>query len=72
VYFITDQELPVGSKLNFSITLPTKITRGTEVLVWAQGKVVRAERKRENETEHVGLAVTIDEYEFIRVRPTLS
>lgn len=71
VYFMTDQEFPLGSKLHFNLTLPAKITRGTEVVVRAQGRVVRAEKKMENETEHVGLAVTIDQYEILRVRPTL-
>ncbi len=71
VYFMIDQGLPLGSKLQFSLTLPAKITRGTEVVVWARGRVVRAEKKMENEIEHVGLAVTIDQYEILRVRTTL-
>ncbi len=46
VYFTIDQDLTPGSELDFTLTLPAEITRGTEVFIRAHGKVVRIEKKQ--------------------------
>jgi len=66
VYFILDQELVAGTELDFMLTLPAEITRGTEVFIHAQGKVVRVDRKDEEGRQRVGVAAVIQKYDIIR------
>ena len=66
VYFTIDQELTAGAELDITLTLPAEITRGTEVFVRAQGKVVRVEQKSDDDTVRVGVAVVIERYDIIR------
>ncbi len=66
VYFILDQELVAGAELDFMLTLPAEITRGTEVFIHAQGKVVRVDRKDEEGKQRVGVAAVIQKYDIIR------
>jgi hypothetical protein len=70
VYFTMDQELPPGSALELSFTLPAEMTEGTEVFVSAQGRVVRVER--ESDAERVGVAMAIEKYEIVRAKASLS
>ena len=72
IYFILDQDLVAGSELDITLTLPAEITRGTEVFVRAQGKVVRVEKKPSNGKEHIGVAAVIERYEIIRNEPAPS
>ncbi len=64
VYFTIDKDLAPGAELDITLTLPAEITRGTEVFVRAQGKVVRVERHPE--AERVGVAAVIERYDIIR------
>lgn len=66
VYFTIAQDLSAGAELDITLTLPSEITRGTEVLVRAQGRVVRVERKQQNGSEHIGVAAVIERYDIIR------
>ena len=66
VYFMIDQNLAAGSELDFMLTLPAEITRGTEVFIRAHGKVVRVDRKDENGKERLGVAAVIQKYDIIR------
>jgi hypothetical protein len=69
VYFIIDQNLETGSALDFMLTLPAEITRGTEVFIHAQGKVVRVENQPRDGERRVGVAAVIEKYDIIRTEP---
>jgi len=66
VYFILDQELAAGTELDFMLALPAEITRGTEVFIHAQGKVVRVDRKEEEGRPRIGVAAVIQKYDIVR------
>jgi len=66
VYFTLHKELAPGTELDFTLTLPAEITRGTEVFVRAHGRVVRIDRQDDQEHEGVGVAAVIERYDIIR------
>jgi c-di-GMP-binding flagellar brake protein YcgR len=66
MYFIVTQELQAGSELDITLTLPGEITHGSDVLVRAQGKVVRVERRLEDGETRMGVAAVIERYDIIR------
>jgi hypothetical protein len=66
VYFTLTKELFPGTELDFTLTLPAEITRGTEVFVRAHGKVVRVEKRRDDGHETIGVAAVIERYDIIR------
>jgi|SRR5712692_320307 PilZ domain-containing protein len=66
IYFTIDKDVATGAELDITLTLPAEITRGTEVFVRAQGKVVRVEKKVNDGREHVGVAAVIERYDIIR------
>ena len=66
VYFTIDQEMGAGAELDITLTLPSEVTRGSEVFIRAMGKVVRVDRKSENGSGRVGVAAVIERYEIIR------
>lgn len=66
VYFTTQKELATGSEVDFTLTLPPEITRGSEVLVRAHGRVVRIDRHGEEDLPTVGVAAVIERYDIIR------
>jgi PilZ domain len=70
VYIMADTDLPVGSPIEFDITLPaTVLGTPTDVEVRCTGRVVRKEsgattgKKKQKKS---GVACVIDEYKFIR------
>ena len=70
VYFTLQKELALGTELDFTLTLPAEITRGTGVFVRAHGRVVRVDRQPVEEThESVGIAAVIERYDIIRGEP---
>lgn len=69
IYFTIDQELAAGAELDITLTLPAEITRGTEVFVRAQGRVVRVERRSLDGTDRLGVAAVIERYDIIRGEP---
>ena len=60
------KELAPGTELDFTLTLPAEITRGTEVFVRAHGRVVRMDKRRDEEHETIGVAAVIERYDIIR------
>jgi hypothetical protein len=66
VYFTLDKDLEAGAELDITLTLPSEITRGTEVLVRAQGRVIRVERDDQEDSRRVGVAAVIERYDIIR------
>src|ERR1700729_1519395 len=66
VYFTLDQDLESGTELDITLTLPAEITRGTEVFVRAQGRVVRVDRQQDDARDLSGVAAIIERYDIIR------
>ena len=66
VYFIMEKELLAGTEIDFTLTLPAEITRGTEVFVRAHGRVVRVDRKPDDARDLSGVAAVIERYDIIR------
>ena len=69
VYFTIDQDLDTGAELDITLTLPSEVTRGSEVFIRAMGKVIRVDKKAENGSSRVGVAAVIERYEIIRNEP---
>jgi hypothetical protein len=66
LYFTIDQDLGEGAELDITLTLPSEVTRGTEVFIRAMGKVVRVDKAAEDSSSRVGVAAVIERYEIIR------
>jgi hypothetical protein len=61
LYFLTEQEFEVGTRIEFVLTLPKEITLATDVHIRCNGLVVRAE----NHGARTGIAASIERYEFV-------
>jgi hypothetical protein len=72
VYFLIDEQMAPGTELDFTLTLPAEITRGTEVFIRAHGRVVRVERKSDDGADKLGVAAVIEKYDIIRAEPVAS
>ncbi len=71
VYFRMQRDLSPGTELDFTLTLPAEITRGTEVFVRAHGRVIRVDRRDDDENgPDVGVAAVIERYDIIRGEPS--
>jgi len=66
VYFTLQKDLTPGTEVDFTLTLPAEITRGTEVFVRAHGRIVRVDKRAEDDQEAVGVAAVIERYDIIR------
>ncbi|MBI4479912.1 MAG: PilZ domain-containing protein [Acidobacteria bacterium] len=66
VYFEFGTPLEVGASVEFLLTLPEPITKGSPVRIRCIGKVVRVEKNSSGEKGHLGVAATIERYEFVR------
>ncbi len=66
VYFTTQKDLTPGAEVDFTLTLPAEITRGTEVFVRAHGRIVRVDKRRDEDHETIGVAAVIERYDIIR------
>jgi PilZ domain len=66
VYFMTQNELAPGTEVDFTLTLPAEITRGNEVFVRAHGRIVRIDKRRDEDLETIGVAAVIERYDIIR------
>jgi PilZ domain len=66
VYFTMENDLAPGAELDFTLTLPPEITRGSEVFVRAHGRVVRVDKRMDDEPSTVGVAAVIERYDIIR------
>jgi PilZ domain-containing protein len=66
LYFVMDQQMQEGSRLDLILTLPAEITSGAEVLVHALGKVLRVEMRIEDGNTRMGVAAVIERYDIVR------
>jgi len=66
VYFTMQKDLAPGTEVDFTLTLPAEITRGTEVFVRAHGRVVRVDKQEDEAPETIGVAAVIERYDIIR------
>jgi len=66
LFFVINRDVEAGSDLDLTLTLPAEIVNGTDVLVRAQGKVVRVERRIEDGEPRMGVAAVIERYDIIR------
>jgi hypothetical protein len=66
VYFTLQNDLAQGAEVDFTLTLPTEITRGAEVFVRAHGRVVRVDKRTDDQHQTVGVAAVIERYDIIR------
>ena len=71
VYFEFNTPIDIGSSLVFVLTLPGEITQGKPLRVKCKGKVVRVDRASEDGSK-IGLATTIERYEFVREPETVK
>ena len=71
VYFTMQRDMPPGTELDFTLTLPAEITRGTEVFVRAHGRVIRVDKRRDDDHETIGVAAVIERYDIIRGEGTI-
>jgi c-di-GMP-binding flagellar brake protein YcgR len=72
VYFTIDQNLSDGTPLDITLTLPSEVTRGSDVFIRAMGKVVRVENKAIEGATRIGVAAVIERYEIIRSEPNVA
>lgn len=66
LYFVVTRDMEAGSEVDITLTLPAEITRGGDVFVRAQGKVVRVERRLEDGESRLGVAAVIERYDIVR------
>jgi hypothetical protein len=66
VYFTVPNDLAPGTEVDFTLTLPAEITRGTEVFVRAHGRVIRVDKRSDDNHETIGVAAVIERYDIIR------
>src|ERR1700737_25367 len=69
VYLTIDRDLGAGTELGLTLTLPFDVTRGPEAFIRARGMVVRLDRKPEDGSCRVGVAVVIVRHQIIRNEP---
>ena len=69
LYFTVDREFNLGSELDLELTLPAELTQGTELLIRARCRVVRAEKEREKGADRIGVAAIIERYDIVRAEP---
>lgn len=68
LYFTIEQDLTAGAELDITLTLPSEVTRGSEVFIHAMGKVVRVDKAPAG-ASRTGVAAVIERYEIIRNEP---
>ena len=72
LYFTSDQRIAVGTRFNFSPTLPTELSHNSDVVIDAQARVVRVVEKPENVVKRVGIAALIERYNIIQAKPSIT
>lgn len=65
VYFEFSSPVDIGTAIEFVLTLPEQITKGSSVRIKCMGKVVRVD-EAVGDGESIGVAATIERYEFVR------
>ena len=72
LYFTSDQRIAVGTRFNFSLSLPTELTHDSDIVIDAQARVVRVVEKPENVLKRVGIAALIERYNIIQAKPSTT
>src|ERR1700687_2068740 len=70
VYLTIDRDLGADTELGLTLTLPFEVTCGPEAFIRARGVVVRVDRKLEDGSCRVGVAIVAVRYQIIRNVPT--
>jgi hypothetical protein len=65
VYFLIDREIEPGAEFDFTLMLPAEVTRGTDVLVRAHGRVIRVDKRDSEAPPTVGVAAAIERYDIV-------
>jgi hypothetical protein len=66
----TDEILPLGSMIDFSMVLPVEVTGKHQIRVSGRAKTVRVEKQTGEEIGSLGIASTIESYDFVRFEDT--
>jgi hypothetical protein len=66
LYFTVPQPLQAGSRIEMSLTLPTAITGGNEVILEVVARVVRVEDGSGAGHQKIGVAAHIEKYDIVR------
>jgi hypothetical protein len=66
IYFEFGDPLELGSPVEFLLTMPEPITKGSPVRIRCMGKIVRIEKVQPDDEAQTGVAATIERYEFVR------
>jgi c-di-GMP-binding flagellar brake protein YcgR len=66
VYFNVGMELKVGMKLGFSMRVETGRSQSSQVFILALGRVVRVEKRLDNDAQSFGVAAAIRRFEYFR------
>ena len=67
VFFYLDREVAPGSRIEVTLTFPPHITLTDAVRVRFAARVIRVETP--SPSARIGVAATIEEYEFLRTSP---
>src|ERR1700687_4060849 len=59
VYFTIDQKLSPGAEIHITLTMPSEVSRGSDVSICAKGRVVRVDKKPAVSSSPVGIASVI-------------
>jgi hypothetical protein len=69
LYFLTEIKFPVGSEIEFVITLPEQVTQSGDVNIRCLGQIVRVEPATNG---RMGIAAKIERYEFMPATATAA
>jgi len=69
VYFTVNEDLAVGAKVNFIVTVSAEMADKAKVSVRARGRVVRIDKARDYDHESTRVAVVIEWYDIFRGEP---
>jgi hypothetical protein len=62
LYFLAETKFPIGSEIEFVITLPEQVTQSGDVNIRCLGQIVRVEPTSNG---RMGVAAKIERYEFM-------
>ena len=63
LYFCLHGDFELGTELECEVTLPPELCQGNAMQVKCKGRIVRVER---GDDETIGVAATIEDYEFVK------
>jgi hypothetical protein len=71
VYFTVNQKLSPGAEIHITLTMPSEVSRGSDVSIRARGRVVRVDKKPAVSSFRIGVAAVIERFEIIRTKPAI-